>query len=110
MLTKNDLKEIGKLIKNEVKPIIQREIKPFREEFANFTVVVKKEFDRVNERFEQVDKRFIGIDKRLDRIDIRLEDIEDDLRIVKKMQLSDSDQTAKNTDSLRIIKTKLKMG
>ncbi|NTU66581.1 MAG: hypothetical protein HGB08_01515 [Candidatus Moranbacteria bacterium] len=45
----------------------------------DLAVLIKKEFDRVDDRFAGIDKRFAGIDKRFVNIDKRFDGVEERL-------------------------------
>jgi len=128
MLTKTDLKEISKLLKFELKPIksdieilksdvgilksdvgtlksdvgilksdvgtLKDSVKKLefnhhelREDFDNFTILVKNQFDRISDSFQE---------------------IKEDFSLSMRLQNSNAAQIDRNTDSIRIIKTKLK--
>jgi chromosome segregation ATPase len=66
-------------------------------------------FEEINERFEEVDEKFEKVDKQFVEIRNNLSYLNGEVDDIKRIQLSNFNQLDKNTDNIRVIKTKLKI-
>lgn len=98
MLSKDDLKNISLIVKSEVQSGIaplKKDIGFLREDFVNFTIVVKNQFDRVEENIEEL------------RLDMK--EVKTDIKALTKIQTNQYHLADKHTDDIRLLKTKLKL-
>jgi predicted nucleic acid-binding Zn-ribbon protein len=108
MLTKDDLKNIGYLLDSKIFPL-KEDISSLRKDFEDFTIVVKNQFDRVDERFDFLESDMDEMKSDINEMKDDISEMKGDIRSLTKIQTSQYQQIDKNTDDIRLLKTKLKL-
>lgn len=122
MITKDDLKNIGVLLDAKIKPLkedlssLNLKVDNLGRDFDNFTIIVKNQFDRVEENIEELkeDISILKIDVSELKTDVNelktdMKEVKTDLKTLTKIQTNQYHQIDKNTDDIRLLKTKLKL-
>ncbi|MFH1193611.1 MAG: hypothetical protein V1661_01305 [bacterium] len=93
MLDKNDIKQIGELMDNQLEKFAAKFILPSFQQVENNFFEINKRFEQVDKRFEQVELRLDRIESRLDDIANRLEKLEERVEALEKICKRNSEDT-----------------
>ncbi|MBI4096691.1 MAG: hypothetical protein HY425_03155 [Candidatus Levybacteria bacterium] len=72
MLTKSDLSQMGKLIRDETTPIIQQELAPVKQDIASLKKDMKYIKKTVDVMIDLFDRQDIRLSKRVDKTEAHL--------------------------------------
>lgn len=79
-----------------------------KSELEDFAIIVKNNFDRVDERFEKIDERFDQVDKRFEQVDARFDAMDKRFDRIENVSIGNHERRIENIeDDIRIIKTKV---
>ncbi|MDA8611338.1 hypothetical protein N9L18_00540 [Candidatus Pacebacteria bacterium] len=96
MLTNKDLKQVGDLLDEKLEQKLEQKLdekldEKFDEKLGKFAIILKSNFDRIENRFDSLENRFTILENKFDKLtfivnqnhDRRIESLEDNMRIVK---------------------------
>jgi hypothetical protein len=101
-LYKDLRRDIGEDIKVYTKEIVDTAI-------DDFAIIIRKHFDRVDERFTEVDRRFGEVDKRFDIIEHRLDMIDNrfDNHLLECVRRDEHQKLDKRVGAVEMLQRKL---